>query len=69
MRSEVPVTRPVFSLHYSTAFRKAFGNAAVFSRFVSDVLGEPVQVASVRSDAAGRGALVRGALLGVCDAV
>jgi len=55
VRSEVPVTRPVFSLRYGTAFRKAFGDAAVFSRFVSDVLGEPVQVASVRTELRGRG--------------
>lgn len=49
------MTRPVFSLRYGTAFRKAFGDAAVFSRFVSDVLGEPVQVVGVRPELRGRG--------------
>jgi hypothetical protein len=47
--------RTVLSLRYGTAFRRAFGDAAVFSRFVSDVLGEPVQVASVRTELRGRG--------------
>jgi len=47
--------RPVVALRYGTALRRAFGDAAVFSAFVSDVLGEPVRVASVRAELRGRG--------------
>jgi len=47
--------RPVVALRYGTALRCAFGEAAVFSAFVIDVLGEPVRVASVRAELRGRG--------------
>ncbi|MFO0608820.1 MAG: hypothetical protein U0324_36975 [Polyangiales bacterium] len=51
----MPAKRPVVSLRYGTALRRAFGEAAVFSAFVSDVLGEPVRVAGVRTELRGRG--------------
>ncbi len=49
--------RPVVSLRYGTALRRAFGDADVFSAFVGDVLDEPVHVASVRTELRGRARL------------
>jgi predicted transposase/invertase (TIGR01784 family) len=40
----------VVPLRFGTAFKKAFSDSEVFSRFASDVLGEPIEVTAVHQE-------------------
>jgi|GEM_PF-1039574 len=49
-RDSLRAMSKVIPLRYGTAFKKAFGDAEVFSRFASDVLGVPIHIEAVHQE-------------------